>query len=104
MRHVQERGGRKGFMVSHGLALAGPLATCSALPRSRGQGGHCPKDDLAVTTCTRAGVSSRRSSACASITHGPGHLASRSELLFFPREPARGGRGAEERSLKIIPI
>lgn len=36
----------------------------------------------------KAGVFSRRTKAFTSIKQGPGHLASRNELLFFPREPA----------------
>lgn len=76
-----------GFQASLGRALSAPV-----LPRSSGRGGHCPKDDPAIMICTKAGVFSRRSRACMSIKHGPGHLASRNEL-FFPREPAQGGCG-----------
>lgn len=90
----QDRGFRDGTSLTGGLrASLGRGLSAPVLPRSSRRGGHCPKDDPAIMICTRAGVFPRRSRACMSIKHGPGHLASRNELLFFPREPARGGYG-----------
>lgn len=96
------RARKEGAGTVRGSQVGCGAFSAPVLPRSTGQAGHCTKDNVAIIICKQAGVFSswEWGRACMSIKYGPGHLASRNELLFFPRSPLGVGVGKEEKEPK----